>query len=420
MKKIGILFGQERSFPNALIDRINGSGAHNVTAEAVRVGGISLESPKTYDLILDRISQDIPFYRAILKKAVADGTIVVNNPFWWSADDKFFNNVVARSVGVAVPKTVILPSNHHPPDTTSESMSNLLFPLNWEEIVTHIGFPAFFKPYSGGGWKNVYRVANLEEFFAAYKESGQNVMTLQEEIVFDEYFRCYAIGRKHVHIMRYDPRQPHADRYVQRPEPIDPGLYGRIRNDCLKLTNALGYDFDTLEFAVRDGIPYAIDFLNPAPDADVASVGAENFEWVLSHAAEWLIERVSQGIDPVARYHWQEFLSGQREPARPPVPPRPRPSGPSGPRRSSGPAGAGPTGARPFLRSGPRSGGPSGPGSLGGPSVPASGGGRAVPGSGGGPSVPPSGGPTGPGPGRPPSGPPTEPASPPRDPEGEG
>jgi len=118
MKRIGILYGQERSFPRALVESINAAGA-DVVAEPFQTGGISLDSPKRYDLILDRISQDIPFYRAILKKAVADGTIVVNNPFWWSADDKFFNNVVARRVGVAVPKTVILPSNQHPPDTTS-------------------------------------------------------------------------------------------------------------------------------------------------------------------------------------------------------------------------------------------------------------------------------------------------------------
>ena len=134
MKRIGILFGQERSFPQALVERINREG-RGVVAEPVVVGGIGLGQPAKYDLILDRISQDIPFYRAILKKAVADGTIVVNNPFWWSADDKFFNNVVARQVGVAVPKTVILPSNQHPPDTTSESMSNLVFPLEWDEIV---------------------------------------------------------------------------------------------------------------------------------------------------------------------------------------------------------------------------------------------------------------------------------------------
>src|SRR5205814_526070 len=175
-------------------------------AEPVRVGGIGLETPKKYDLILDRISQDIPFYRAFLKKAAFDGTIVVNDPFWWSADDKFFNNVVAKSVGVAVPKTVLLPSNQHPPDTTSDSMSNLMFPLEWEEIFTHIGFPAFFKPHSGGGWKNVYRVMNPDEFFTAYRASGQHVMILQEEIVFEEYFRCYVLGARHVRVMRSVPR----------------------------------------------------------------------------------------------------------------------------------------------------------------------------------------------------------------------
>jgi glutathione synthase/RimK-type ligase-like ATP-grasp enzyme len=336
MKKIGILFGQERSFPLALVDRINRKAEDGrVVAEPVKVGGVSLEIPKPYDLILDRISQDIPFYRAILKKFAADGTVVVNNPFWWSADDKFFNNVLARSVNVAVPKTVILPSNQHPPDTTSESMSNLTFPLNWDEVFTHVGFPAYFKPYSGGGWKHVYRVTSPEEFFAAYRDSGQHVMTLQEEIVFDEYFRCYAIGRKHVHVMRYDPRQPHAHRYVQEAPPVEPTLLNRLVNDCLKLVTALGYDFDTLEFAVRDEIPYAIDFLNPAPDADPASVGADNFEWVLEHAADWLIERVTQGVTPPKRSHWQEFLAGpppaKPSPARGSV--RRTPPGPGGPVR---------------------------------------------------------------------------------------
>jgi glutathione synthase/RimK-type ligase-like ATP-grasp enzyme len=319
MKKIGILFGQERSFPLALVERIRQKAENGrIHAEAVQVGGVSLETSRPYDLILDRISQDIPFYRAILKKFAAEGTVVVNNPFWWSADDKFFNNVLARSIGVAVPKTVILPSNQHPPDTTSASMSNLVYPLPWDEIFAHIGFPAYFKPYSGGGWKSVYRVTNPDEFFAAYRDSGQHVMTLQEEIIFDEYFRCYAIGRKHVHVMRYDPRQPHANRYVKDGKLIDEALENRVRADCLKLVNALGYDFDTLEFAVRDGTPYAIDFLNPAPDADVSSVGAVNFEWVLDHAADWLIERVMQTAPAPGQSQWQEFLGGPftKAPAR--------------------------------------------------------------------------------------------------------
>jgi glutathione synthase/RimK-type ligase-like ATP-grasp enzyme len=337
MKHIGILFGQERAFPLALVDRINALGVEDgISAEPVKVGGVGLETTRRYDLILDRISQDIPFYRAILKKFASDGTIVVNNPFWWSADDKFFNNVLARRIGVAVPKTVILPSHQHPPDTTSESMSNLIFPLEWDEIFAHIGFPAYFKPYSGGGWKHVYRVTNPDEFFAAYRDSGQHVMTLQEEIVFDEYFRCYAIGRRYVHIMRYDPRQPHHNRYVKNPPPIEPALSERLHNDCLKLTEALGYDFDTLEFALRGGVPYAIDFLNPAPDADPASVGEENFHWVLEHASRWLLERVRQGVEPVVRDHWQEFLTGGGRRPKPAASRAPASGAPRRPRPRAG------------------------------------------------------------------------------------
>ena len=324
MKRIGVLFGQERAFPLALVERINKENA-GVAAEPVSLGGMSLETPRKYDLVLDRISQDIPFYRSVLKKMVADGTVVVNNPFWWSADDKFFNNVLARNLGVAVPKTVILPSHLHPPDTNSESMSNLIYPLNWEEIFSHIGFPAFFKPYSGGGWKSVYRVTNMEEFFDAYRDSGQHVMTLQEEIVFEEYYRCYVIGQKYVHIMRYDPREPHHNRYARSPRPTEPALLARLRSDCLKLTGALGYDFDTLEFAVRDGVPYAIDFLNPAPDADPGSVGEQNSAWVLEHAAKWLVERLGEEA-PAPRPHWQQFLSPQ-PPAKAPAPAKPKKAG---------------------------------------------------------------------------------------------
>jgi hypothetical protein len=345
MKRIGVLFGQERSFPLALVERINQTGNGVVIAEPLLVGGVGLESPRRYDLVLDRISQDIPFYRAILKKFVADGTIVVKNPFWWSADDKFFNNVVARKRGVAVPKTILLPSHEHPPDTTGESMANLVFPLDWDEIFSHIGFPAYFKPYSGGGWKKVYRVTNPDEFFAAYGDTGQTVMTLQEEIVFEDYFRCYVIGHEDVRVMRYDPREPHHRRYVRDGSPVDPALLERVQQDCLKLTGALGYEFDTLEFAVRDGVPYAIDFLNPAPDADPGSVGQDNYDWVLENAAKFLIERVERGSEPMGRFHWEEFLAPQapakKAPAR-----RPRANGAgrrgaSTPGRSSAPAGDG-------------------------------------------------------------------------------
>ncbi|MDE3195413.1 MAG: hypothetical protein KGN84_03655, partial [Acidobacteriota bacterium] len=272
-KKIGIVYGMENTFPTALVDRINSRGVEGITAEHLRIGAIRMAEPSGYRVIIDRISQDIPFYRAYLKNAVLGGTIVINNPFWWGADDKFFNYALASRIGVAIPRTVLLPHKAHPPGTTMQSMRNLIFPLNWDEVFEYVGFPAFLKPYSGGGWKSVYHVHNRNEFFHAYDQTGDLCMTLQAAVDFNEYFRCYVVGQEKVRIMQYDPRLPHAQRYIQDPAPMDEALLARVERDALTICRALGYDLNAVEFAVQDGVPYAIDFLNPAPDADYHSVG---------------------------------------------------------------------------------------------------------------------------------------------------
>jgi glutathione synthase/RimK-type ligase-like ATP-grasp enzyme len=313
MPKIGIIYGMENTFPSALVDRINGKKVPDVTAEHLRLGGVKMADPSGYRVIIDRISQDIEFYRAFLKNAVLTGTIVINNPFWWSADDKFFNYALASKLGVAVPKTVVLPHKEHPPGTTQQSMRNLMFPLNWDDIFDYIGFPAFLKPFSGGGWKHVYKVNSPQELFAAYDQTGTLCMTLQTAVEFTEYFRCYVVGREKVRVMKYDPRQPHHLRYVKEgPTASSQELHDRVVRDCLTLCNALGYDLNTVEFAVQDGVPYAIDFLNPAPDADLHSVGEENFEWVVENVAQMAIEKALSQEQPQAEFHWGHFLKGTR------------------------------------------------------------------------------------------------------------
>lgn len=308
MKKIGILFGQENTFPQAFVDRVNSKKEKGIKAEFVSIDKVIQSESSGYDVIIDRISQDVPFYRGFLKNAALSGTAVINNPFWWSADEKFFNNALAIKIGVAVPKTVLLPSKNHPPDTNENSFRNLSYPLDWEGIFEYIGFPAYFKPFAGGGWKNVYQLNSPDEFFKAYDETGQLVMMLQEEVIFTEYFRCYSIDCKDIRIMQYDPRQPHHLRYVKNPLPVEAKLLKRIEDDVLKLNNALGYDFNTVEFAVRDGVPLAIDFCNPAPDADVNSVGEENFEWVVEAAANMAIRRAKSHKEGKNNLRWGTFI----------------------------------------------------------------------------------------------------------------
>lgn len=307
MKKIGILHGKERSFPEAFVARVNSKNVPGIVAEPVRIDKAMQGVHCGYTVIIDRISQDVPFYRTWLKNAAVTGTAVINNPFWWSADDKYFNNCLMTKVDVPVPKTAIIPSRDLPDDTSNESFSNLAFPLDWDSIFSYVGFPAYMKPFAGGGWKHVYKLTDSQDFFTKHAETGQLVMLLQEEIVFTEYYRCYCIGGKYVRIMSYEPRNPHHLRYVADFKPTAERLQ-QMTDIVLRINKYLGYDFNTVELAVRDGVPYAIDFCNPAPDADRASVGDENFEWVVETAATYAIEKALENKEGADNLTWGEYV----------------------------------------------------------------------------------------------------------------
>lgn len=310
VKRIGLLFGMEDTFPWALIEAIQKKGGKEFEAAPVELSYLKDSDGTRYDVILDRISHEVPFYRTFLKCAVARGARVINNPFWGQADDKFFDNLMAAALKVAVPRTILLPHKQHPPNTEAKSFRNLRF-VDWNEVFTYLGFPIFMKPAYGGGWKDVYKCNTKEEVFAAYDQTRDLTMMAQEAIEFTEYYRCYVLGRSRVHIMAYDPRQPHANRYVQPPPPIPPALFERMQKDALALCRGLGYDMNTVEFAVRGGIPYAIDFMNYAPDADLKSVGPTNFAWVVENMADVLIEaaRKPGAFEPVGT--WPQALRGK-------------------------------------------------------------------------------------------------------------
>jgi len=315
MKKIGILFGQENTFPQAFIDRTNqkiqDQGIKDMVAEAVMIDTVEQAKSDEYAVIIDRISQDVPFYRAYLKNAAISGTAVINNPFWWSADEKFFNNALAEKIGVPVPKTFILPTSHRPPNTDQNSFRNMKFPFNWDNMFETIGFPAYMKPHDGGGWKNVYKVENPDDLWKKHGETEHLVMMLQEEIQFTEYFRCYVLDTDKVHIMPYEPRNPFHLRYIIDGPEINKDLLDLVENYCIKLNKALGYDFNTVEFAVRDGVPYAIDFCNPAPDADIHSVGQANFDWIVDNASDMAIRKAKAYKKGQMNLTWGTFVTNQ-------------------------------------------------------------------------------------------------------------
>mgnify|MGYP001206230080 FL=1 len=310
MKRVGILAGREVTFPESIINSINEKGNGKVVAEMCKFGGIRLEEARKYDLIIDRISHEVPYYRATLKRMALEGTYVINNPFWWSADDKFFNYSLAAKLGVAIPKTVLLPQEKYIDSISPESLRNLEFPLDWEGIIEYVGFPAFLKPFDGGGWKNVSKIHSLEQLWNEYNQTGTLCMTLQEGIEYDQFVRCYCVGQEKVLIMPYDPSKPYLSgmQYVNIENYLSPDLHARVERDVITICKALGYDLNTVEFAIKDGIPYAIDFMNPAPDAEIASVGEFNHRWIVEAMTEFIFNKLETGFEQ-PEYRWSAMLN---------------------------------------------------------------------------------------------------------------
>ncbi len=286
-ERIGILVGMEESFPAAFIESVNRVPGYR--AELAKLGGIRESYQPPYRVLVDRISHEVPFYRLALKAAALAGTYVINDPFWWSADDKFFGFSLAQKIGVRVPRTVLLPSKSYIPAIDPQrSLRNLEYPLDWEGIARYVGFPAVLKPATGGGWKSVSRVNDMRELIRDYDESGELVMTLQEYVDFDEYVRCICIGRDDILPIKYDPR---ARRYIESngsflPRPLEQ----KILEGAHALNHALGYDMNSVEFACKGGVAYAIDFTNPAPDMHKESILPKHFHWCVEKMTKLVVD----------------------------------------------------------------------------------------------------------------------------------
>ena len=263
-----------------------------------------------YNVILDRVSHEVPFYNSILKMAVLEGVRVINNPFWNKADDNFFHNVVASKMKVNVPRTVILPSKEHPSGTTTDTLRNLIYPLNWDEVFDYVGFPAYIKPNVENSSHIFFKVYNKPEFFSAYDLTGSSVMLLQESIEYDEFYRCYVIGKKYVQTMNYDPAKPRNLRFSAKSKPINEKLKSELEYMSLKICTALGFDFNVVEFAIRNGESYAVEFINTAPVADKNLLHSEYYNWLVDKTSDFLIEQARKRKSKPGNYSWCKLLSG--------------------------------------------------------------------------------------------------------------
>jgi glutathione synthase/RimK-type ligase-like ATP-grasp enzyme len=286
---IGVLRGRENSFPDAFIAKVNSMGK-GVDAEQIHLGGTKLNEPVPYRVILDRMSHEVPYYSVYLKMAALQGTYCINNTFWRTADDKFFGYAAAEKLGIAEPKTVVLPNHEYVDDVNAESLRNL-WPTDFGQYLDYVGLPCIMKPAHGGGWKDVNKITTLEEALFHYNASGQKTMMLQEFIAWDTYIRVPTIGRRHARAIRYDPAPGGMGGYNQDYDSLPSAVRDHSEELSLRFNQALGYDMNALEFAVKDGRFYGIDLTNYTPDYDYKSLKDAHFPWVVEKMAEFAVEK---------------------------------------------------------------------------------------------------------------------------------
>jgi hypothetical protein len=304
--KVGVIVGREWSWPPAFIEEVNKRN-RGVVAEYAKLGGTRMDEAIPYAVLIDRISHEVPYYRTYLKYAMLQGVAVINNPFMWTADDKFFGASLITKLGIASPKTIALPNKEYVPGIVhNESLRNLAYPIPWDDHIEYLGgFPVVLKDAHGGGWKNVSVVRSFDELWRAYNESGLLTMVLQEFIKWDpgQYVRCMCIGQKEILVRKYDP-----DNRKYLPADFSPELTERIVRESLAIVKAFGYDMNTIEWAIRDGIPYAIDFMNPAPDMDINSTGVDYHRWCVEKMADLAIDLAKNPRPQVKEVHWSSLF----------------------------------------------------------------------------------------------------------------
>jgi glutathione synthase/RimK-type ligase-like ATP-grasp enzyme len=286
---IGVLRGRENSFPDAFIAKVDSMGK-GVDAEYIHLGGTKLNEPVPYRVVLDRMSHEVPYYSVYLKMAALQGTYCINNTFWRTADDKFFGYAAAEKLGIAEPKTVVLPNREYVDDVNSESLRNL-WPTDFSYYLEFVGLPCIMKPAHGGGWKDVNKIASLDEALLHYNASGQKTMMLQEFISWDTYIRVPTIGRRDARAIRYDPAPGGMGGYHQDYDILPRALRDQAEELSLRFNQALGYDMNAVEFAVKDGRFYGIDLTNYTPDMDYRSLKDAHFPWAVEKMAEFAVEK---------------------------------------------------------------------------------------------------------------------------------
>ncbi len=300
IKKIGLIIGDEQDWPEAVIDKINQLKGYE--ASLVKLAATFMDTPVSYDLIIDRISPEIPYYRSYLKYAATYGTHVINNPFTCSADNRFLGTAIVNRLGLTSPRTVSLPNKDVAMDAKPSSFRNLEYPMHWDEIINYVGVPAIFKDIHSGGRRPVHRVSNVDELLQRYDESGIRTTILQQLIESDIHIHCFVFGQKNVLALRYSLKD---GRYLPDTYAQDDPTCMKLTENALKISRTYQYDINMVEFVLQDDTIYVINGTNPTPEINLQLMTKEQFDWCVQQSVEIAVERAKR---PFSQHMISAFL----------------------------------------------------------------------------------------------------------------
>jgi hypothetical protein len=300
-KRIGLLIGREWDWPSAFMEAVNKSDK-GVTAELIKLGSTSLEEPCDYDLIIDRMSHEIPYYRAYLQHAAVAGVDIISNPFLWQLDNRFLGHVIINKFGFRTPRTVALPNKDVEREVAADTFRNLKYPLEWQEIIDYVGVPAIMKDIRTGGRRIVHRVNSVDELIQRYDESGTRTVIVQEVIESNTHVHCFVVGQAQVLVLNYSL----ADGRYLPPSAEKHPLYDQFVQIALALTKSYAYDINMIEFVVRDEQPYVINSNNPSPVMDKVLMMPDQFQWCVDESVALAIKRAKRPLRPRHLFHFEK------------------------------------------------------------------------------------------------------------------
>jgi hypothetical protein len=295
---IGLSLGADICWPIAyetLLEKLDldlrlGDDRVTFACERVTIEPFDLRQPVKYDVVIDRLTHWYSISREWIKKAILlNDLYVYNNPWSLQSNEKHTSYAAMMRLGLPVPDTWMLPAKaYDPADDLEPTLRKYAKLFSLEEVGAKVGYPAFLKPYHGGGWKGVTKVDNAQELKRAYDASGTELMNLQAAVLpYDWFVRCVGLGPQ-FRVVNYDPGAALHDRYTMDIDFLAPEDRSVLEDMTATINAFFGWDFNSCESLRRDGVWHPIDFANPCPDSQVTSLHY-HFPWLIKANLRWSI-----------------------------------------------------------------------------------------------------------------------------------